>query len=117
MTQKEFALVLGAVESDNNAEAWGDGGQAMGRWQVHPAWVMEYAFNYNIAPAVDDTWDVFIGLIVVEFFARRSSARTPVSIAMAFHVGHEVEIGAYGWDAEYAARFLKACELLGIAPG
>lgn len=120
MTRDEFLTVLGLTESDGDPRAWGDElgdpplPEAMGRWQVHPAWFIQYVHDLLTdepggegQPTIHETWDSYVGRIVGDFFDVRAALYLPVEIAMWFHVGHETRSGSPDWDPNYAARFEK----------
>lgn len=115
MTPAQFSHVLGLVESSGNEYAWGDSGRALGRFQVHPAWLFEAATRYAIQPTVDDTWDIFVERVVLAFFASNIINSNPLKVAMHFHRGHEVEPSDPDWDVLYSGRFADWCDKLGIA--
>ena len=117
MTLAEFCRVIAEIESSNVATAWGDGGRAMGRYQVHPAWVWTYATAFKLPPADFEKWDDWVFGLVAQFFAHYSTADGPLEVAMRFHLGHLSRMSDADWDGEYAAKFVEAAVQLGIALG
>jgi hypothetical protein len=113
MTSQQFRDALAIVESNNDPHAWGDSGLAMGRWQVHPAWVYGYLRITGVQPGVRESWDGFVGRIVEAFFESRPTSCTPIQSAMWFHLGHRTDESQGDWDIDYAGRFLEACEKIG----
>jgi len=126
----QCVAALAQVESSNNPLAWGDyvdkdgtpaghpspiaaveAGfmpQAVGRWQVHPDALDYWADSFKLYSALDETWDGYVGRIVTSMFGTYTSKRSPVEIAMRWHVGHWVSPGASGWDDTYADKFTAA---------
>ncbi len=107
-TVEQFLDALAQVESANNPEAWGDGGRAMGRWQVHPARLFDEARRYDLFPTNTETWDQFVKRVLIRIYnhyATRIEART---IAMYWHLGHWVQPGEWGWDIQYEQKFNDA---------
>lgn len=109
----KFAAALGATESTDNPHAWGDEGLAVGRWQMHPAFVDDYYPDDVIE--VHDSWNTFFRKVLLQFVTRREAAGSDVMrAAMEFHLGVEaVRIGQ--WDAQYADRFSRAWAALTAA--
>lgn len=102
MDYQKWSYALAMTESTNNPHAWGDSGQAVGRWQMHPAFVWQYGPD---DVGLSETWNDVCAQALQAFFNERS-ARTPdaVRLAMEFHLG--VEGVAKGqWDAAYENRF------------
>lgn len=107
MTLEKFLHTLAMTESNNNADVeLGDGGRALGRFQVHPDWVFTQSKKFKKEPNLNETWDSFITRLVSAFFNQFQLLR-PVYIAMHFHLGHASFEWSDDWDKEYAARFLK----------
>jgi hypothetical protein len=104
-TVDQFLKALALVESKDNPEAWGDGGQAMGRWQVHPARLWQELVLNNQHPTLDDTWDQVVARVLRNIFMRFYPMREPAAIAMYWHRGHWCESTDPEWDLKYAARF------------
>lgn len=100
---------LARIESNQNPYQWGDGGRAMGRFQLHPDWLFGWAGHYHLSPKLGETWDSF-AMRVVEWFVASHEEQEygPLEIAMKFHVGHVVRSAADpDWDQEYADRFTR----------
>lgn len=97
-----WAHALAMVETGDNWRLWGDSGQAMGRWQMHPSFLWEYGPD-TVGLAV--TYDDVCHQTLVNFFAERSRVcDDPIRLAMEFHLG----VGAVAkgkWDDAYARRF------------
>ena len=109
LTPEQFVRALALTESNDNPEAWGDAGRAMGRWQVHPDWVWTWANKYALEPALNETWDSFIHRLVTAFANEHLSIGNSTQVAMHFHLGHRSNSLAFDWDADYAQRF-AVCE-------
>jgi len=119
-TVDQILAALAQVESSNNPEAWGDGGRAMGRWQVHPDRLWYEAGRYGLTPFLRETWNAFVERVLREMVADRSGpSLTPVGIAMYWHLGHVCLPEMKQWDKVYEARFNAALakELAGETPG
>ncbi len=108
MTPPEFAAAIGEIESGDNPDSWGDQGRAMGRYQLHPDWLWEWASRLGTAPHLNERWDDWATRIVEAFFVRWTAVMLPVEVAMFFHEGHVIKAGAAGWDSKYADRFTLA---------
>ena len=110
MTPQAFATAIGIVESNGNPNApLGDGGRAIGRFQMHPDEMWTWARRLSIAPAANETWDSFIGRIVQAFYTFHcSEALTDVQIAMTYHIGHILRENSPEWDLGYAEKFSNA---------
>ena len=104
-TVDQFLKALAVVESHDDPEAWGDGGQAMGRWQVHPARLWQEMHANTIAPRLGETWDQLVGRTLRAMAMKLWEKYSAVAIAMYWHLGHFCESTAPEWDLKYAARF------------
>ena len=93
-TVDQFLEALGAVESSNNPQAWGDDGRAMGRWQVHPDRVWSESRLCRVAPVLGESWNGWIGRILAVIFKGLYPVESPVAIAMYWHLGHFSKPGA-----------------------
>ena len=107
MTPDQFALALRLTESGNNPRAYGDNGQALTSYQVHPAWVWDQVWDTQLMPGLADTWDEWVGLLVQAFYKRHSPYASEVEVAMYFHKGHVCHAGGRDWDQNYADRFCR----------
>lgn len=107
-TADQFLKALAVVESSDDPEAWGDNGQAMGRWQVHPARLWQEAHLYQATPNLRETWDQLVARILRAMFTHLIESFEPDQIAMYWHVGHMTNVGTDDWDTKYAARFNAA---------
>ena len=107
-TVDQFLKALAVTESNDDPEAWGDGGQAMGRWQVHPARLWQDMHTHGITPTLSDTWDQLVARVLRAMYAAYEWQLNTVVIAMYWHKGHFVIAGQPEWDATYAARFNAA---------
>lgn len=105
ITPEQFVRALALTESDDNPQAWGDAGRAVGRFQVHPDWVWTWAKHYGISPVVGDTWDSFVSRIVTAFANDHLRYMKLTEVAMYFHLGHYGNPSEYDWDDAYAKRF------------
>lgn len=111
MTPEQFTQILGLTETNGKIEEWGDDTHgtkpplAMGRWQIHPAWLWDHTRLQGAKPDVLDSWDTWIGKLVGDFFADFADYITAVRLAMWFHVGHLTTDQLPDWDKAYAARF------------
>ena len=108
LTPEQFARALALTESNDNPEAWGDAGRAMGRWQVHPDWVWTWAKHYGLEPPLNATWDSFVRSVVAAFANDHLRNMLPDGVAMYFHLGHPNGLERGDWDDDYAQRF-EAC--------
>jgi hypothetical protein len=101
---EKFAYALALTESHNDPRAWGDDGVAVGRWQMHPAFVDEF---WPADLEVAESWDDLFRAVLREFYGKRQALNVPLPImVMEFHLG--VRAVAEGKrDANYAARFAK----------
>lgn len=104
-TVYQFLKALAVVESSDDPEAWGDGGRAMGRWQVHPARYYDEIKRWELVPEVSATWDQIVAIILREVWEEWSPHWSPVQIAMYWHLGHRSFETDADWDPKYAARF------------
>lgn len=107
MTAEQWVSALALTESDGNMSAWGDGGRAVGRFQVHPDWLWTWALHYKLAPTLNETWDHFIMRVVTAFAADHLQRMFEVVAAMYFHLGHVSSQGDQDWDESYADRFRR----------
>lgn len=106
MTFTEF---ISKLESNGDPHAFGDKGQALTSFQVHPAWVIDWSQRLHVEPRVNDTWERFVGRIVevFGFHACETLKLGRIEAAMYFHIGHVVWEGEQDWDEQYAARARK----------
>lgn len=114
MTPQTFAKSIAIVESgDRSFPPPGDGGRAMGRYQMHPDFVFEWSSRLRIIPFLMETWDAYFTRLVQGYFIfRMGQALTAVQAAVSFHVGHLCHESDDGWDADYASRFADAARSL-----
>lgn len=103
----QFLKALAITESNDNPAAWGDQGLAMGRWQVHPAWVWDHLCKTGLFPAVRESWNSWIERGIMYFVQLYSVRFTPRELAMSFHLGHLSHLGDRDWDTAYDARFVR----------
>lgn len=101
---EKFAHALALTETLNNPQAFGDDGRAYGRWQMHPAFVAEWAPTER---DVNETWDGLFRDTLENFYLKRTRAGVPLHIlVMEFHLGvHAVASGE--WDSKYGLRFAE----------
>lgn len=102
----QWIHALAIIESNENPLQVGDGGQAMGILQMHPATFRDY-----YPPALTDTWTQAQIRACAFFFAKYEYLdRTPQSPDLrvqAWNLGvHGILSGAR--NAEYLARFTQA---------
>src|SRR5882672_2144371 len=97
-TVDQFLDALAAVESSNNPQAWGDGGRAMGRWQVHPDRLWFEANRYGREPELGETWDSFVRRVLESIYYSLLETREPRELAMYWHVGHWTAPDRPDWD-------------------
>ena len=106
MTTADFLTCLAKTESNDDPNIHlGDGGRALGRFQVHPDWVWTQCQRFGIKPALNETWDSFITRLVIEFFNHYAVALDDLGVAMYFHLGHRALPTDADWDKGYAERF------------
>lgn len=108
VTVEQFLDALAQVESSNNPEAWGYGGRAMGRWQVHPDALWTFAHLYSIKPLLGETWDHLVNRIVTALYNDNAANEEPRAIAMRWHVGHWTYPSRPEWDLVYEEKFNDA---------
>jgi len=105
LTQR-FITAIGITESNGHTEAWGDSGQAMGRFQMHPSFVWQYGPD---DVELTSTWDE-VGITTLEAFVadrREAVGHNYTRLAQEFHLGvHAVATGK--WDEDYHNRFVRA---------
>jgi hypothetical protein len=107
-----FEKALALVESNDNPEAWGDHGQAMGRWQVHPAIVWEYGPE---SVPLNATWDWVCQQTVEPFFRDRMAVHGNIGIAeMEWNKGISA-VKAGVWDIDRAKKFNARWDVLAYA--
>ena len=107
-TLDQFLKALAVVESSDDPEAWGDGGRAMGRWQVHPDRLWQEMHSHQITPKLGETWDHLVERVLRVIFIDSYPGTAALMIALYWHVGHWVRPSDSTWDAYYAARFQAA---------
>ena len=107
-TADQFLKALAVVESNDDPESWGDGGQAMGRWQVHPGRLFDELARNDIHPSNAETWDQLVARVLRAMFAKHGPDHSADEIAMYWHLGHWQGSAPTDWDAKYAARFNAA---------
>lgn len=107
-TVDQFLYALAIVESSNTPEAWGDGGRAMGRWQVHPDRFWDECRRGYIFPKVGETWDSVVERILRAVWEFYFDKLDPVAIAMYWHLGHFTSRASQDWDTTYASKFAAA---------
>lgn len=104
-TVDQFLKALAVVESSDDPEAWGDGGRAMGRWQVHPDRLWSELHRNTITPQLEETWDQLTSRVLRSIWSKYRFDLEPAQIAMYWHLGHFTDDHKPDWDAKYAARF------------
>lgn len=114
---QKFLDCLAEVESQGNAQAWGDDGHAMGTWQVHTEFVQDYIVAQGFG-MLAGRWDDVARRAVVWFITKQAARKlTPAGIAMRFHLGvHAVE-SKKEQDGLYASRFSAAWSTYGDNDG
>jgi hypothetical protein len=113
MTAEQFRDVIASIESADKPQAWGDNGCAIGLYQAHPAWVFRFSRALNVEPSANETWNSWIGRIILAFFGIHFPKVEPILLAMYYHVGHIVYPYDKEWDHDYAARFTAAVARIG----
>lgn len=111
MTPQQWAQAIAIIESSNRSNPpLGDSGRALGRYQMWPSWVFEWAKRLNLYPTVNETWDAYFTRLIQGYFTfRTKQGLTPVQAAVSFHRGHVVKEGDPDWLADdYAERFNAA---------
>lgn len=101
-----FSELIARVESHKNPRAFGDGGRALTSYQVHPAWLFEWAIKLRVSPQINDTWDEFVARVIDIFAVHAYSlGLTAVEAAMYFHLGHiTFRTKSPDWDNDYAEK-------------
>lgn len=99
---EKWRAALANTESNDNDRAWGDEGLAVGRWQMHPAFVWDFGPD---VVTVRESWDALFSATLRNFWDERSRV-TPdgVKLAMEFHLG-VTAVRDGQWDEPYAQRF------------
>jgi hypothetical protein len=111
MTAAKFAYALGKVESNNTPYGkFGDSGQAMGQWQIHPDTMDTYKRMFSISATLGETWDSLVYRIVIAFYNHYTFMEnlSAPECAMTWHIGHPMRENDPGWDAKYNTDFLVA---------
>lgn len=111
VTAEEVVQALAIVESGSNPDVvLGDGGYAMGRWQIHPIWLAEMldaewrGGNGRPWMLLRGSWDAAFRCILGRWVqARLTDSMEPLSVALWFHTGQR---GVR--DNPYAERFSEA---------
>ena len=100
-----FKQALAMTESEDNPHAYGDEGLALGRWQEHPAFTLEWLANGKVAVGVDWSWDRVFAAALFAFFNHEGPlSMNAVQLAMKFHLG-VAAVANKQWDTNYATRF------------
>ncbi len=101
---ERFAAALALTESDDDQKAWGDQGLAVGRWQMHPAFVDEW---WPDDIEVGWSWDRLFHAALLKFYtARFVQGVTLSTVVMEFHLGvAAVKEGRQ--DPHYLTKFVK----------
>ena len=109
----EFDATIREVESENNPEAWGDDGRAMGSRQEHPAFVAQWfpSIHWRLAMKWDD---VTRGALLAFYNRAVADGVDDVDAAVGFHL-HGQPHGNAGDSPDYAQRFREAAARLGYA--
>ena len=107
-TVDQFLVALGMVESNNQPFAWGDGGRAMGRWQVHPDRLFSEMESHKIEPKLGETWDALQGRVVRAIAEMYLPDEDATSVAMYWHLGHWSDPKSDDWDLTYQVSFVNA---------
>lgn len=115
MTPANFAKAVALVESDDRSNPpMGDDGRALGRYQMHPDFVAEWAVKLKVTPTLGETWDSYFGRLIQQYFSfRTGQGLTAVQAAVSYHRGHICKENDADWlDDDYAARFADAARSL-----
>jgi len=110
----QFVGALYEVEGGPSLSDLPDGGRALGRPQVHPDALFDWARFADTRPQLNETWDDYLDSLLRAIYAALSAQRTPVQIAMWWHLGHPCVETDADWDQEYAARFTAALAKRGV---
>lgn len=96
---------LALVESgDDPNGSFGDAGQALGRWQMHPAFVWQWGPD---EVGLSETWDQVCAAALLAFYTARSKeSQSALYLAMEFHLGVEA-VREGKWDEGYAESFTR----------
>ncbi len=109
---ERFAAALALTESDDDQKAWGDQGLAIGRWQMHPAFVAEW---WPDDIAVGWSWDRLFHAALLKFyepggdgipFRRAGGQRRPIGCTLSCEIREVLRFA--GGDARMISmhRFL-----------
>ena len=101
----KFLNALAMTESNDDTKAWGDEGLAVGRFQMHPAFVWDYGPD---TVGVVWSWDHVFRETLRNFLAEREPIHNgdAVHIVMEFHLGVSA-VSKGQWDKAYAERFAR----------
>jgi hypothetical protein len=108
-----FEQALALTESDDDQKAWGDQGLAMGRWQMHVAFVDEW---WPDDIGVDWSWDHLFAAALQRFYSAKFAAGVTLQhMVMQFHLGEKAQLRG-DHDDVYWTRFVKFYNQLGNPP-
>jgi hypothetical protein len=110
---ERFLAITGMVESDNDPEAWGDGGFACGRYQDHASYYESWGPKKEDFKGKERSWDWCFEFAARKFFlvARvHKPDATLLQIGMARHLHGQI-IWA-GNDPAYATRWQACAEVV-----
>lgn len=119
MTPKQFTDALALTESNGNVRAWGDDSDgrhaplAMGRWQIHPAFLWDITDDDSCMPHELESWDTWVERLIQRWAAPKLKAIEAVYVAEHYHLGHAAHNGSPDWDDQYAQRFLTFAKQIG----
>jgi hypothetical protein len=115
MTPAQWALAIACVESGNNPNVGlGDDSCAFGAWQMHPAFLWEWATDLKISPTVNETLYSWQNRIAMAFYTyHQTRGFSDVEIAVMYHLGHIAQPSDSDWnDENYPERFTRAAAAL-----
>ena len=87
------------------ASLLGDGGRAIGRWQLHPDWMHTQEVRFGLQPKLNERHDDYHYRLVFAFVDHYLGTMDDLGVAMYFHLGHRALPTDADWDQKYAERF------------
>jgi hypothetical protein len=108
MTEEDrFIKICGRAESNNNPQAWGDGGNAVGRFQDHASYYLSWGPKNADFGGHERSWDWCFEFAARRFFRAARAAQKDAGlteIAMARHLHGQLRWD--GWDDAYEKHWL-----------
>jgi hypothetical protein len=105
--EERFIKILSRCESNDNPQAWGDSGRAVGRFQQHPSFYASWAPKPSDFGGRERSWDWCFEFAARRFFRAARAAQKDAGlaeIAMALHLHGQLRWD--GWDDAYQTHWL-----------